>query len=490
MNSSPRNNGLFALERSLLQHKPPEESNQPTDKPTDKTTALSVQAMAFDFDEAIELHYDGNTYGYRVESQPLASESFAAEEEEPIAFEVESFAAEPEVPYPTVPSILRSADPPLRPTVVTDRTLPVKSAQPIDAAQSFPLSVAASEDEVAAFAADLKSILSGEKYQDPTPDSQMPTKAEEPAYPPSTAQSQTPAEPNLSQSHAIFDQIAQNMSYANAFDLGTLAMEQRFDAFDRALDGEGASAMAAPVPEAPAPILSRWVAPFSMSEAIVDAQSYDDAWSLPFDLDTAGLVENFGITSGASGESFDMRYEVPLIPQQTGFSAWAASAAMLVAWRDEMPLNLTELAQGTGAWTRYKSALQTEDTSFFKAWGLATKPAQVYTVDSFIQLIMDTFGPIWVAADPPGSHVRVITGVYGDGTADGTFVLINDPWKADMTTFQEPNPGAIYKETYQQFMKKQLAMTRQGNPVSALYVGYLQEPVGKALLTQVAADED
>jgi Papain-like cysteine protease AvrRpt2 len=483
MTFSPRNNGLFDLERSLLQRKPPEEPVKPTDH--------SVQAMAFDFDEAIELQYDGNTYtsaysaDYTVPLSTDYTESFEsasfALEDEPIAFEVESFAAEPEVP--------RYDDPPAaRSTVVTERAMPMRSAQPVDA-ESFPLSVAASEDEVAAFAADLKAILSGEKYQNDT-NPELPLRSEDAVSPPSVAQSQPSTQANVSQSHAIFDQIAQNMSYANAFDLGTLAMEQRFDAFDRALEQEGSVAMVVPAPTAPEPIASRWVAPFSIPEAIVNAQSYDDAWSFPFESDTAGLVENFGITSGASGESFDMRYEVPLIPQQTGFSAWAAAAAMLVAWRDEMPINLAELAQGTGAWTKYKSALQTEDASFFKAWGLATKPAQVYTVDSFVQLIMDTFGPIWVAADPPGSHVRVITGVYGDGTAEGTFVLINDPWKADMTAFQTPNPGAIYKETYQQFMKKQLAMTRQGTPASALYVGYLQEPVGKALLTQVAADED
>ncbi|MCU0567015.1 MAG: hypothetical protein MUF49_10505 [Oculatellaceae cyanobacterium Prado106] len=185
-----------------------------------------------------------------------------------------------------------------------------------------------------------------------------------------------------------------------------------------------------------------------------------------------------------------MRYEVPLIPQQTAYSAWTAAAAMLVAWRDEMPLNLNELAQGAGPWALYKSALQTEDPNFFKVWGLATKPAQTLTVDSFVQLIMDTFGPIWVAADPPGSRARVITGVYGDGTPEGTYVLINDPWATNMTSFQMPNSGAKYQESYQQFMQKQLSMTRQGTPAKTLYVAYLQNPVGKALLAEVEANED
>jgi hypothetical protein len=460
--------------------------------------------MAFDFDEAIELRYDGNTY--TANAYTANSFAFSTAAEEPIAFEVESFEAESFEAEPfavqadLVPNEFYANasanaydDPPYAP--IAHHSVAPITQQPnynfaVSQSQPATFSINPSDDEVSAFAADLQAILSGEKYQSPPP-------PEDPPYPPppahlGTAQSASPDQPEVQQPHTIFDQIAQNMAYANAYDLGTLSLEQRFDVFDRALDQgtpEPSIALTAATPAEPQ-LSPQWVKPFSIPESIAEAQSYDDAWSLPLDTDPTGLVENFGITSGSSGESFDMRYEVPLIPQQTGYSAWAAAAAMLVNWRDEIPLNLTELAQGTGAWAKYKPALQTEDGNFFKVWGLATKPAQTMTVDSFVQLVMDTFGPIWIASDPPGSHARVITGVYGDGTPEGTYVLINDPWKADMTTFQMPNTGAKYQETYQQFMKKQLAMTRQGTTATTLYVAYLQEPIGKALLAEVEANED
>jgi len=82
------------------------------------------------------------------------------------------------------------------------------------------------EDE---FEADIKAILSGKKVYDPasgktvdrekTADNQT----KEPPPPPS----------NNGDGQAIFDRIAQSMEYANAFDLGTVELQNRFADFDR-----------------------------------------------------------------------------------------------------------------------------------------------------------------------------------------------------------------------------------------------------------------
>jgi len=45
-----------------------------------------------------------------------------------------------------------------------------------------------------------------------------------------------------------------------------------------------------------------------------------------------------------------------------------------------------------------------------------------------IRALLDRCGPIWVGEASPGLHVVVVAGMHGDGTPDGTFVRIADPW--------------------------------------------------------------
>ena len=74
-------------------------------------------------------------------------------------------------------------------------------------------------------------------------------------------------------------------------------------------------------------------------------------------------------------------------------------------------------------------------------WGLDPEPAHSYTVEGFYGLL-DRYGPLWVAAAVPGPHIRVVTGIEGDGTPDGTTLYINDPWEAGMQSFHLQNAGA------------------------------------------------
>src|SRR5262249_61083595 len=63
--------------------------------------------------------------------------------------------------------------------------------------------------------------------------------------------------------------------------------------------------------------------------------------------------------------------------------------------------------------------------------GLIAEPPQSYSVDGFRQAL-ENYGPLWVGILTPGGsgHAIVVTGVYGDGAADGsgTYVRIADPW--------------------------------------------------------------
>jgi uncharacterized protein YycO len=135
-----------------------------------------------------------------------------------------------------------------------------------------------------------------------------------------------------------------------------------------------------------------------------------------------------------SGEqSFDLNWsDVELVPQLSSMSCWAASAAMVIGWRDRVSINPEEVARGGGYWQQYhdNGGLQlTSIAAFGRALGLQVEAPQCYSITGFRQML-ETHGPLWVSAVTPGYHAIVVTGMYSDGNPDGsgTFVRILDPW--------------------------------------------------------------
>jgi hypothetical protein len=285
-----------ALPPALPPHPPQDLENRlKPDAPQEpKRSQQPVQAMAFDDDSAIELSYDsmtlatelsypgydhGNGYGngyengaaafaetievqsnhqtfpaaidYETRQQPYPQtfevEQFANEPSPyynvPIAFEAEQFANEPS-PYYNVP-IAFDYQPEAFAAGLSDDAYEVESfeAEPVYnppepaafswSGESQPFETSDSE----AFAADLQAILHGEKTYQPELKQAIP-KTEEAEAQSASPEASPVNPPPHSATHAIFDDIAQNMAYATSFDLGTLAMEQRFDQFDRQLDRE------------------------------------------------------------------------------------------------------------------------------------------------------------------------------------------------------------------------------------------------------------
>jgi len=171
----------------------------------------------------------------------------------------------------------------------------------------------------------------------------------------------------------------------------------------------------------------------------------------------------------------NIKYDVQLVPQMTGMSCWAAGAAMLVGWRDKVSINPSEIANAIGYWKQYEKGLTPTDTSMFNYWGLVVEPPQSYTVQGFANLLQ-RYGPLWVASAEPGPHIRVVTGMSGDGTSEGTNLNINDPWQVGMANFTLPNSGSYYTETYDQFVKKQNSLARAYSELSipnSIYVAHL-----------------
>ncbi len=277
-NNKQPNNRLFALEQGLFGNKiSQQQSHQPAKK---KRKQPREEARAFDLGEAIELQYNGEAFPTATpEAMSFAeSNSFASElEDESLPFEVEAFEVDQEVvpvsqpvtqqpETPVQPAIKEEVTPkqkevqPVKATVVPPSEMPLKSARPVE--QPSRVEETPSKEELSdaqAFAEDLQAILNGEKTYDAEQKQVVPTS---PTAPPPAAptphphdifdQGQTatptppqqPAEPEpvqTSRSHAVFDQMGKKMAHATNFDQGTvdLALEMRFDEFDRILDEEG-----------------------------------------------------------------------------------------------------------------------------------------------------------------------------------------------------------------------------------------------------------
>jgi hypothetical protein len=130
----------------------------------------------------------------------------------------------------------------------------------------------------------------------------------------------------------------------------------------------------------------------------------------------------------ARSEWFDVWHSVPLVQQLTGMSCWAAAAAMLVGWRECIDVDAEGVARGTGVWGAYRDGLLPGDVEMLaRAWGLVAEPTHSLTIAE-LRRLLERFGPLWVGEASPGLHVIVVVGLYGDGTPDGTFVRVNDPW--------------------------------------------------------------
>jgi N-acetylmuramoyl-L-alanine amidase len=127
-------------------------------------------------------------------------------------------------------------------------------------------------------------------------------------------------------------------------------------------------------------------------------------------------------------EHFDVWHEVPLVPQVTGMSCWAAAAAMIIGWRDRIDIDPEELARAGGRWEEYRDGLIPENVdTLAQAFGLIIEPLRPVTAAALRKLLVEN-GPLWVGEASPALHVIVVAGLVGDGTLDGTRVRVIDPW--------------------------------------------------------------
>lgn len=117
-------------------------------------------------------------------------------------------------------------------------------------------------------------------------------------------------------------------------------------------------------------------------------------------------------------------------------TCWATVATMMMSWKDKKSYSIETAMDNAGAVYRAmfdaNPGLQAADyEAFALACGMSGEPPASYIVSGLRGLIED-HGPLIVIADEaPGAlwaiHARVVRGIYGDGTVDGTHLRINDP---------------------------------------------------------------
>ena len=154
---------------------------------------------------------------------------------------------------------------------------------------------------------------------------------------------------------------------------------------------------------------------------------------------------------------------IPVIEQPTSLTCWAAAAAMMQSWKDKTsyPIKAALDKSGDAAWSVKFAANQpmrgNEKPSFLQALKLRSEPPVNYSAEG-LQAMLKNHGPLWVTVstmDPDdkfSTHARILYGITGDGTADGTFLQIIDP-----------DGGRRYSEALGTFTRKFEEIARVAN---------------------------
>jgi ABC-type bacteriocin/lantibiotic exporter with double-glycine peptidase domain len=158
-----------------------------------------------------------------------------------------------------------------------------------------------------------------------------------------------------------------------------------------------------------------------------------------------------------------MNYDVPLVPQTSNMSCWAASIAMILGWKNQQSIPDEVIAQNPGGlsyMTSYTQGLDPNDRYILQANGFDVDPPQCY-MPSAINDLLRAKGPLWVATWAPGPHIRVVTGMNGDN------VSINDPAPV--------NGGSQYTMTFSRFFGAMENLgARELAQRAPVYVAYLK----------------
>ncbi|MFL5798317.1 MAG: papain-like cysteine protease family protein [Actinomycetota bacterium] len=156
----------------------------------------------------------------------------------------------------------------------------------------------------------------------------------------------------------------------------------------------------------------------------------------------------------AAAQGIDVSVDPPIAPvkQKSTMTCWAAAGTMMASWKASASMPPESVLDGLGgSWRAKYDADQglttTELHAFAEALGLRQEGPASYSVEGLARLVKQ-YGPLWVISDDSFEgnkivHARIVTAVKGDGSIDGTTVILVDPV-----------PGAFVTEAFTRFAKR------------------------------------
>jgi hypothetical protein len=139
---------------------------------------------------------------------------------------------------------------------------------------------------------------------------------------------------------------------------------------------------------------------------------------------------------------------IPVMAQPSTMTCWATAAAILLSWQNQGSYSPEQAAAMAGSSYSQKfrsnQGLNSNEAGrFLSTVGLRKQPLQGYTIRRFTALLQSK-GPILTTTrELAGLHARIVTGIYGDGTPNGTSLKVIDP-----------AGGRQYTERFSDFMRK------------------------------------
>lgn len=198
-------------------------------------------------------------------------------------------------------------------------------------------------------------------------------------------------------------------------------------------------------------------------------------------------------TRAFADQSFDENWnDVEVLGQPENYSCWATAAAMVVGWRDRVSLDiqaLKKLFTGKSGVCSDSGLYAHDDQKLADALGLVSEPPQSYNVEGF-RRVLENYGPLWVGihTEDGWGHAVVVTGLYGDGTPDNTYVRIHDPWGRNPGTpghpgYHNPTPGtgSRYTLTYAEFGSEYEAYASSTNGIVNVQILHAANTGGRTI---------
>lgn len=153
-------------------------------------------------------------------------------------------------------------------------------------------------------------------------------------------------------------------------------------------------------------------------------------------------------------EAYCHLHPITLVPQWTNTTCWSAATAMLLGRQACMSSGPATATPEAGLFNDSELQEPVNMRRFARFHGLTMLPPQSWTASGLARLLehrpimINTLWEVDAYGRGEGSsgHMRVIAGIRGEGTAEGTTIRIYDPWP--------PHVGRIFSQIYGPFMRR------------------------------------